>query len=671
MRFHFVAALAAHLALAPALVAQCDPPTAGPGPGPASPGPGFPLAPGTGPTGPGGPGRPTVTGGGTAAAIGDEAHWSTWWLLHREHYLDLRAHVRDDGPVSGTESFYLGRGQTDDVRRASLGPGPDQLATDVLPAVLTLLAKDPPAQIAGGALLTAAKTARALDTLTRANTAAVLREYLAHANRPVAEAAVIALGLLAHEMEAPRLASLLHDEAAGRELLGKRRGEVPLRMRAMAAYALGLLGRHTSREDVRRYCVHHLARALEEDLSATRDAEVACVLAIGWIPLADGGAVVSDDGGDVPPSASRDGQLALLAGILSGDFQHRLPRANAATAFAQLLADLPEERRDAWKERVVPDMLRAIDSKAREPREVVQSVVLALGELGDADDDPLDARIRRALRAVPEDLSDRLARNASLVALARIATRPGREPLPSAATTTIERHLLQHLARGRTDARAWAGLALGVLGRGLEREQVNVSADTRNALRAAFATASSPTDEAAYALALGLCRDHTSVDALIENLGGSDPFLRGRSAVALGLAGDTRAIEPLRELLRESTSRPELLLAASEALALLADKSVVPELTAMLARAGAMASRATAAGCLGRVGDARAVEPLLKTATRANQTDAARAAALAGLGHVVAPDPLPWKAPLSLALNLQAAPATLIDATGAGLLNRP
>ena len=114
--------------------------------------------------------------------------------------------------------------------------------------------------------------------------------------------------------------------------------------------------------------------------------------------------------------------------------------------------------------------------------------------------------------------------------------------------------------------------------------------------------------------ALGMIGDARAVDPLITVLGDSDSDVRDKAAEALGMIGDARAVEPLVALLRNDVGWWTVV----RALVKIGDtQSVEPLLVARLAKLYAELHernknwRIGSARELGRIGDARAVEPLI------------------------------------------------------------
>ncbi len=72
---------------------------------------------------------------------------------------------------------------------------------------------------------------------------------------------------------------------------------------------------------------------------------------------------------------------------------------------------------------------------------------------------------------------------------------------------------------------------------------------------------------------------------------------------------------------------------------------------------------------LGRIGDARTIEPLIQMASDPGFTDGARAFALTALGGVADKADLPWNDKLSRNVNYLANPATLTHESARGVLD--
>lgn len=254
-----------------------------------------------------------------------------------------------------------------------------------------------------------------------------------------------------------------------------------------------------------------------------------------------------------------------------------------------------------------------------------------------------------------------------MIALARASARA--DSGQAAGPTAARRHLLKKLGRGSADTR-WSGLALALLERGLAERGAVPSPAVTEGLRRALAEANAPEDVGAYAIACGLLGTPAAEDVLLEKLDEvREDATRGHVAVGLGLVGARGAVEPLRGLLIESAYRPVLLGELAIGLTLLADREAARQLLDMLESASSQAAQASIAQALGRIGDRTTIEPLVALLRDEEMTGRSRAFAAVALGIVADLDELPWDTELSVMVNYTAAPATLFDLEGFGLLN--
>ena len=251
-------------------------------PGPATPGGGSPTPAGPAPSTPS-PSSPSSNGAVAYWALQpDTASWERWWELNRHHFLDLRAHTFVGQPQTADDDFGIGIGE----RRADardLSPTEEQIREGVVPALLQVLASDPSDETINSILVALGRIGEAGDAQPGdASLATVLTGYLDHASHVVNERATIALGVLGDASAAPTLAALARDTDMGRLLVERR--SVPERLRAFAAYGLGLTAERSPVPDLRRFAIHHLV-GLAEDDDAPRERRVAALRALGLAAL--------------------------------------------------------------------------------------------------------------------------------------------------------------------------------------------------------------------------------------------------------------------------------------------------------------------------------------------------------------------------------------------------
>jgi len=303
-----------------------------------------------------------------------------------------------------------------------------------------------------------------------------------------------------------------------------------------------------------------------------------------------------------------------------------------------------------------------------------QSCILALGMIGDSDEEPLDMWIRATLMGVQDSMSDQLARRFALIALAQAAGRPGRfgDPLYGVNSRNPEQNARKFLLTKLSDKgqlRQWAGLAVAVLERSLDDAHQPTSQDSRFALRMCLQDARSPDDLGAFAIACAVAKDVGAKELLLEHLDSvRDIEARGWTAIALGLLNEQSAIAPLEAIVRGSKYQPELLRSTAIALGLLDDKQIVPDLIAMLSKATSLASQVAISKALGAIGDSRSVDALVGVLRNDDLTELARAFGAVALGLVADKEDLPWNTKIAVGSNYRANTASLTDGTG-GILD--
>jgi HEAT repeat protein len=647
----------------PATPGPSGPGTPGPG-GPMTPGPVGPATPGAGPGTPGGP----ATGGGSGGP--DLTAWTFWWEFNKEPYLDLKAAIHEGGTVTGSDSWFIGKGDKTQAKD-SLRPSEEQIRQRVVPALINALQTETNNDILTGCMVALAKIGDEKDESGTSKFEEAIRPLLKNKVQEIAETAAVALGILANDNSVSTLTSLLQDNAEGRALVGG--GEVSLRTRAFAAYGLSLIGARTAHESTRQTIIEKLIQVLESDNSPNRDIKVSCLIALGLVPLeqvrADAPAAAEGKEAPAPVAhTSRVGQIEYLMRYFADQQNHYLVRAHAPAAMARLIEGLPAEDHEAYKQRVSELLLAGFDKKSKEQTEVIQSCILALGQIGDNDADKLDDAIRVALMEVPKDQSDQQARNFSLIALAQTGGRPGAgEPGKKEDTA---KYLVSTLEKGKGPLQPWAGLAVGVYGRALTDNGQPAPAEAASALRAQLSAEKGTDKLPAYAVGAGILKDLESKEILIGKLSTiKDTDTRGYLAVGLGLMNAREAIQPIQTIITESKYQPELLKQAAIALGLLGDKELVPDLIKMLEESKALSTQAALASALGSIGDSRSIDPLVAMLENKSLPDGARGFAAVALGIVADKEALPWNSKISVGLNYRASTSTLNDQEGTGILN--
>ncbi len=584
--------------------------------------------------------------------------WAIWWELSKGEFVQPKTAVRRDGATTGSADFFLGEDDADERLPEARRIAPALVRERIVPALLAELQRPGGPDATIEALLALGRLAPGLTRAEFVPVQAALESRLGEGNRPIAEAATIALGATAKDSAVPVLAALLSDNSRGRELAA---GAVPERQRAFAAYGLGAIARTSTREDVRRFAVGALARQLDESDRTHSDTQIACVLALGLVPLEQ--IVVRDPGGvPEPTSASRIAVVRRLEEMLGARRGLRLDvRAHVPIAFGRMAADLPMQRLDELKAWLAEPLLAAMPRVRREGAEVTRALASALGALGDGDADPLDVRVREAVIQLAGD-SDVLTRYAALLALGEIAARPGLGSMPGRARDALMAPLFGELERGRAAAGPFAVTAVALAMRSMRDQGITPPAEWSAALARALEDAGSPEELVASCVAIGLAGENGLVAGVLAAFDRSPVgWERSQVALALGLLGEPTVRPILRTYAAASAPRSRDLRAAAEALVMSGDHAFATELASSLAGLRSQELQA-AAHALGAIGEPQAVEPLLAALSSDNATSAVRASINQALGRIADPRPAFFLQDLARLVALLDTPPTLLSA---------
>ena len=170
--------------------------------GPAAPGPGGPTTPGPATPGapggvPGGPRGPSTSGGGGDAGP-DLTLWQYWWGFNKEPYLDLKTMFHSGAVATGSDDFFLGKGQSG-TARDTLRPSEITIRELVVPALLDALKTEKDNHIVTGCLVGLAKIGDAKKEGSESAFADEFKKFLTDCNQEIAETAALCLGILANE----------------------------------------------------------------------------------------------------------------------------------------------------------------------------------------------------------------------------------------------------------------------------------------------------------------------------------------------------------------------------------------------------------------------------------------------------------------------------------------
>ena len=198
------------------------------------------------PNGPGtpGPATPQPAGSPSGPTTPDDSlsldwtSWELWWQYNRHPYLRLQEHLEEGGVVTGSDDFFLGRGESG-VTRDLLRPSDELVLEKIQPFLEGVVRTEGSKDMLGAALVALGKTARTEPVTTPADhSSRTARPLLLHGNREVADSAAIALAIADGPESVDLLLRLVASDVAHLRTLHwlSFRTEVPERTRAFAAY---------------------------------------------------------------------------------------------------------------------------------------------------------------------------------------------------------------------------------------------------------------------------------------------------------------------------------------------------------------------------------------------------------------------------------------------------
>ena len=557
---------------------------------------------------------------------------------------------------TGSDEFFLGHGEQPSIR--DLRPDPALIIKEVVPALLVILTGDEMPSVVSSATLALAKIGAESCGERAGEVEAALRALLERGNQEVVETAALALGLFGRPGCAMDLAALVGNTEVGQKLVGG--GKVSTRTRAFAAYGLAQLARRNENSEIARFTAHPLVAAVDAR-KAPDEVRLACLNALAVVPLSSA-AYVEAGGVRVAPSSSRSALVEWLAErCKDSDLSDRV-RAHAPRTMAlHALGGNKSLREEAIG--VLVELL----AKGRTDRELRYGAVMGLGLLGHAGGEHTWVRTSLMRSARDGDASER---HLALMSLGQVSSRPGPDPKSAwAGADAIEKYLREQLVRGKSRAKPWAALALGVQGAEQLTHGRPLKVETRDALRFMSEDCKSPADAGAYAVALGLRTDIGAAELLREKLAYfSDQQARGDLCLSLGLLREISNVPALQEVLPDAIYQPHLLSRVITALTLSQDKSLVPTILKEIKETESSSVRVVYAWALGIVGDARAVGPLTALLLDTENVAMLRAKSADCLGFVCDPERVPWNTSLKRAANYSTRAATVMGGGAPGVL---
>ena len=544
------------------------------------------------------------------------------------------------GILAGLQGYRLGE--------STLRPSRETLESVVVPALLKALEETKQRDIVSSCLVALAKIGGGK------NPGGIFRKYLTDPDQEIAETALLCFGIAGLESALPDLEEILLDTPKGRRLAGSKSG-VNFRKRAFAAYALGLIARSCKVVDPKERVFRTLKKVLDRSGFANRDLPVAAVLAVR---------LLEPDPGDPLSLVLAVEASRYLLHYAKDRKRPYLARAHALEALARLLgrggpgaprpaegpALTPKAKAALLRLEAVASMKKLLEKHDENPV-ILQSCVLALGEMGNPEDKELARLLEKtALGKTSRDLQTRFFAN---IALGYLGGAGSREAVAFLATRLRK--------RGKKVDKPWVALALGVSQAEVLLHGKPPTGEIGEILLESFLKTRNPSRRGAMAVALGLAQ-FRDAGAFVqkEMLRSRVSAFKGYCAVSLGLMKYKDAAGNLVVMLEKSFHIPDLLKASAVGLGLMGEKSVVPTLLQALRRGPQnLASLSALSIGLGFAGDRRTVSPLVDMLFNKNLTRTTRAFAAVALGIVGDEDDLPWNSRIAFGLNYRANVETL------------
>jgi HEAT repeat protein len=424
-------------------------------------------------------------------------------------------------------------------------------------------------------------------------------------------------------------------------------------IRATAAVALGRVGGGATVEKLRKLLedpnveVRHKAILA---LGATGSPEAAEAL----LSIARHGSLAADSNARISPVARPLAIVALGLGR-KRDFDDRLD-----VEIAKLIQDRTRSDRDAIGvaalvyQMLAPsaELQRYALAMAKDESESPSVRCRAIESLRSADDDAILSELQSFLSGSRLDLRRSaalaLGNFESSLALPALLTAYELESEPltrgfillsigKQGGTKAQDYLVKVIEKGDGGMRRWAALALGIEAR--EVTDPDRVARLASVIRDAMQRERNQESLGAYWLASGLARDEsarTTLRSALQNA--ADARQRMYAASALALIGGDASLSVLRERLAVET-QPLVRVALADALGVLGMPEDVPAMLDMLTKLNQPTLQGLAASALAANGSAAALTALDGIARAEAGSNIRRAAAIEGLGMILAPVP--------------------------------
>jgi HEAT repeat protein len=557
--------------------------TPGPGGGGGTtPNPGGPpVRPGGAPRGGAGTGGRTTPGIKAKGDSNQFLDWDWWWDLNDDRFLLLKSKVRSAEAASTSRDKFLGEDEGDNVVPVSTA----RIRKEIMPALKAGL-KDPYYDARAGAVIAYGKVAdksdpEALDTL---------RKFLSDKDKIVQESTCLALGILGNKAALPDLLEVAKNTVSGRKLAGSGTGDVPTRMRAFAAVAIGLIGAREGFVGEEASILNELVSLASAD-AAHLDLRVGPALALQLVKSEK----VAQD---------------ILA-LVKAESTDRFVRGHLAVALGKI-----------GFRAAIPELRKLLKDKETYTN---YGAAIALGLLANKEDKDVVKDLITYARKAPNPGT----KNFAIMALGEIGDESGRAVL------------MELVQGGQVAERTFAALALGVIG----TKNPSTVEESGQVVLDQYKKSKNEPEKSAYAIALGLLNYQKSLDVLRADLasGSGSQKLKSHICTALGLMNDKNSIPLIQELVAQKGDQ-DLRKRAAVALGLLRDPDAVNVLERVIQESkNTKAILGAATVALGYIGDTKAVPILARMVEnpRGDVQDVTRAFATVALGFLGDKDDIP------------------------------
>jgi HEAT repeat protein len=309
-------------------------------------------------------------------------------------------------------------------------------------------------------------------------------------------------------------------------------------------------------------------------------------------------------------------------------------RAMAATALGKMgYTSIPKGKK---KVDIVEALVRVLSSTKKE-RKLKLSAIMAVSALGPSEKISSDKLVDLLGRIYQRERNADI-RSFILVGIAELA-REGRAQEKA-------RMLFRNVLRGESNNSL---LSFACIAAGLSSDRVSLKY-----LRNIFTKNSNPELRSAAAVSLGLLKDVESTQLLVDEISGKgSPELKGYCCVALGLMGakeNKEALPKLREILQTGND-PQLKAAAAMALTLLGEANAV-NLLLKAVEEGNSYTRMSILMAIGYFRDMRTVKPLMNLfESERGMNDEIRAITLTAIGYIIEEAKVPILKKLAMHYN--------------------